>query len=52
MITRYALFEGTVTPGQEQAFRDAVLAEILPVWRRFRCRRACSSRSCYRPLAT
>lgn len=35
MITRYALFEGSVTPGQEQAFRDAVLAEILPVWRRF-----------------
>ena len=35
MITRYALFEGTVAPGQTQAFRDAVLAEILPVWRRF-----------------
>jgi hypothetical protein len=35
MITRYALFEGTVAPGQTQAFRAAVLAEILPVWRRF-----------------
>lgn len=35
MITRYALFEGTVAPGQTQAFRDAVLAKILPVWRRF-----------------
>jgi hypothetical protein len=35
MITRYALFEGTVAPGQTEAFRAAVLAEILPVWRRF-----------------
>lgn len=35
MITRYALFEGEVHKGQEQDFRDAVLAEILPVWRRF-----------------
>lgn len=35
MITRYALFEGTVPPGQSEAFRAAVLAEILPVWRRF-----------------
>lgn len=35
MITRYALFEGRVDPGQTEAFRAAVLAEILPVWRRF-----------------
>ena len=35
MITRYALFEGEVHPGQTGAFRAAVLAEILPVWRRF-----------------
>lgn len=35
MITRYALFEGTVTEGQTEAFRQAVLDEILPVWRRF-----------------
>ena len=35
MITRYALFEGTVAPGQTEAFRAAVLDEILPVWRRF-----------------
>ncbi len=35
MITRYALFEGTISPGQTQAFRDAVLAEILPKWKAF-----------------
>lgn len=35
MITRYALFEGKVHNGQTEAFRAAVLAEILPVWRRF-----------------
>ena len=35
MITRYALFEGQVHRGQTEAFRKAVLSEILPVWRRF-----------------
>ena len=35
MITRYALFEGTIAPGQTPAFRDAVLAEILPKWKAF-----------------
>lgn len=35
MITRYALFEGQVHPGLEAAFREAVLAEILPHWKRF-----------------
>ena len=35
MITRYALFEGTVTAGQEQAFRDAILTELLPTWQAF-----------------
>ena len=35
MITRYALFEGKIHDGQTEAFRAAVLAEILPVWRRF-----------------
>lgn len=35
MITRYALFEGHVRDGQEKAFRDAVLAEILPKWKAF-----------------
>ncbi|NEX46506.1 hypothetical protein [Pseudotabrizicola algicola] len=35
MITRYALFEGQVHPGQTEAFRAAILAEVVPVWRRF-----------------
>lgn len=35
MITRYALFEGSVAQGQTEAFRAAVLDEILPVWKQF-----------------
>jgi hypothetical protein len=35
MITRYALFEGTLHAGHQEAFRRDVLAEILPVWQRF-----------------
>ncbi len=35
MITRYALFEGQVHPGQNVAFREAVLTEILPKWKAF-----------------
>lgn len=35
MITRYALFEGTVHNGHAEAFRRDVLAEMLPVWQRF-----------------
>lgn len=35
MITRYALFEGSIAPGQQQAFRDAVLSELLPTWQAF-----------------
>jgi hypothetical protein len=35
MITRYALFEGTLHAGHADAFRRDVLAEILPVWQRF-----------------
>lgn len=35
MITRYALFEGTLHKGHADAFRADVLAEMLPVWRRF-----------------
>ena len=34
MITRYALFEGKVRSGQEEAFRTAVLSEVLPLWKR------------------
>jgi hypothetical protein len=35
MITRYALFEGRLHNGHAEAFRRDVLAEMLPVWRRF-----------------
>lgn len=35
MITRYALFEGKVHEGQNDAFREAVRTEILPKWRAF-----------------
>ena len=36
MITRYAIFDGQVKPGQEAAFRAAVLEEILPKWKQFK----------------
>jgi hypothetical protein len=35
MITRFALFEGQVNPGETEAFRAAVLAEVLPHWKAF-----------------
>lgn len=35
MITRYALFEGTIRDGQTGAFREAVNAELLPLWKQF-----------------
>jgi hypothetical protein len=35
MITRFALFEGHVNQGQTEAFRAAVLAEVLPHWNTF-----------------
>ena len=35
MLTRYALFEGQVHDGLTQAFRSAVLAELLPLWQSF-----------------
>lgn len=35
MITRFALFEGTVKPGQTQAFRTAVLDRLVPLWTQF-----------------
>ena len=35
MITRYALFEGQIHAGQLEAFRAAVLKEILPHWQSF-----------------
>lgn len=33
MLTRYALFEGRLRPGSAEAFRQAVIAELLPTWR-------------------
>ncbi len=35
MITRYALFEGSVKPGRTAAFRQAVLDRLVPLWRQF-----------------
>jgi len=35
MITRYAMFEGTVKDGETAAFRAAVLDELLPKWEAF-----------------
>ena len=35
MITRYALFEGSIKPGLTDAFRAAVLEELLPKWKAF-----------------
>ena len=35
MITRFALFEGSVKPGQSDAFRAAVLERLVPLWKQF-----------------
>ena len=35
MITRYALFEGAVKPGQTEAFRTAVKDRLVPLWTQF-----------------
>ncbi|WP_147112573.1 antibiotic biosynthesis monooxygenase [Tateyamaria sp. syn59] len=35
MITRFALFEGSVKPGQTDAFRAAVLERLVPLWKQF-----------------
>lgn len=35
MITRFALFEGHVKPGQTQAFRTAVTERLVPLWKAF-----------------
>jgi len=35
MITRFALFEGAVKPGQTEAFRAAVLDRLVPLWSQF-----------------
>ncbi|WP_299044774.1 antibiotic biosynthesis monooxygenase [uncultured Tateyamaria sp.] len=35
MITRFAMFEGSVRPGQTEAFRAAVLERLVPLWTQF-----------------
>ncbi|MFK7750988.1 MAG: putative quinol monooxygenase [Sedimentitalea sp.] len=35
MITRFALFEGAVKPGHQDAFRAAVKDRLVPLWRQF-----------------
>ena len=35
MITRYAVFEGTIADGQVEAFRAAVRARLVPLWSQF-----------------
>jgi quinol monooxygenase YgiN len=35
MITRFALFEGHVREGQTDAFRAAILNEVVPHWNAF-----------------
>jgi hypothetical protein len=35
MITRFAMFDGQVHPGQTEAFRQAILTEVLPHWKSF-----------------
>ncbi len=35
MITRFALFEGTVKSGQVEAFRAAVKERLVPLWTQF-----------------
>ena len=35
MITRYALFEGSIREGRASVFREAVLERLVPLWRQF-----------------
>lgn len=35
MITRYALFDGTVKADETEAFRKAILETVLPKWKQF-----------------
>jgi hypothetical protein len=35
MINRFALFEGQLKPGTTEAFRAAVSAQLVPLWRQF-----------------
>lgn len=35
MITRYAIFEGTINDGETEAFRQAVNDNLVPLWTQF-----------------
>jgi hypothetical protein len=35
VITRFAMFEGTISPGKTEAFRTAIIEEVLPHWKSF-----------------
>jgi hypothetical protein len=35
MITRFALFEGSIKPGKTDAFRAAVTEHLVPLWTQF-----------------
>ncbi|MEM9522587.1 MAG: hypothetical protein AAF982_01095 [Pseudomonadota bacterium] len=35
MITRFALFEGSIKEGKTEAFRTAVKERLVPLWTRF-----------------
>lgn len=35
MITRFALFEGSIKSGKTDAFRAAVTERLVPLWRQF-----------------
>ncbi len=37
MLTRYAIFNGTVKAGQEAAMRAWVNTHLTPLWRQFAC---------------
>ena len=41
MITKLAIFEGTVKPGQTAAMRAFVEAELAPLWRPSTARTGC-----------
>ncbi len=48
MITRFALFDGHVKSGHQEAFRKEVLETLLPMWKRFPgalCVRVCFAES-------
>lgn len=57
MLTRTAIYEGTIHPGQEATFFHRVETELEPVWRRFpnvtavRVQRMVSADKDARPIA-